>query len=77
MNISSLIPVGVPPELSGEVYEDLAMFLYDHANRPFPDTSSGSAAVRVMVAFAYLEKEGTIEAFRRELWHHRVRPTQT
>ena len=67
MNISSLIPIDVPPHLSGQVHEALVEFLGDLVGQKHLDTKIAPASVRIICAFADLEKKGTIEAFRAAL----------
>lgn len=63
IKIEDLIPVdGSGP--SFEVFEELASFLYAFSQEKFPDTASGPAAIRLMVAFNKLAREGTLDAFR-------------
>lgn len=72
LDIQSLVPVDVPPNLSGVVYEELACYLHDFSQQKHPDTGSGPAAIRIIVAFAALAREGTVEAFGEALrcrWH--------
>lgn len=63
VKVEDLVPVdGTGP--SWEVFEELASFLYDFSQNKFPDTASGPAAIRIIVAFNKLAREGTIESFR-------------
>lgn len=75
MNIRDLVPVDVPPNMSGLVFDELASFLADYAADGYTDTRAGPAAVRIIVAFAALEREGTFQAFRDELRKFRLRRT--
>lgn len=63
VKVENLVPIdGSGP--SWDVFEELASFLYDFSQTKHPDTASGPTAVRIIVAFNKLAREGTIEAFR-------------
>ncbi len=71
--ISRLMPIDVPPQLGAEVNELLMRFLGDLCHDPNRDMRLGGAAIRLIASFAALEREGTLEAFRRELFRTPVR----
>lgn len=68
MKIADLFPVD-PGNISGEIADILASWLCTevHQHKYF-DTRACMTAIRVMVAFRALETEGTVDAFRRELY---------
>ena len=68
MKIQDLIPVDVPSTISGLIFEELTEFLCWLVGQKYLDIKVGPASVRIMVAFAELEKHGTHKAFKKALW---------
>jgi len=64
VKIAELLPIDVPPQLGAEVMDLLAEFI---ASESHIDTMAGPMAIRIIVAFAALEREGTLDAFKNEL----------
>ena len=71
MTPASLIPIdGSGP--SWEVFEILCNWLAEIPLQKHYDVQAGSDAVALIAAFAALEKQGTVEAFKERL----LKPTQ-
>lgn len=68
MKIQELLPVDLPPNLSGLVSEELVVFLDSVRAEKHFDVKAAMMSVKIIAAFAALEREGTIESFRSQLW---------
>lgn len=67
MKIADLLPIDVPPQLGAEVMDELAQFIASLSSKEHLDIFAGPIAVRIITSFAALEREGTLDAFKREL----------
>lgn len=67
MKIEELLPIDAPPHLGNSVCEALTSYLMDFSRWKSKDTSAYLASVRIVAAFAALERSGDINEFKQYL----------
>jgi hypothetical protein len=74
MKISDIFPLKELNDVGDQVAQILSSWLYNEVNQnKYFDIRAFPAAVRVMAAFAALEREGTAAAFEKELYRRSLK----